>query len=104
MANLYIRIVYCVLCFQNQLSLYTLVYCYLMKMGHIYSIYFEEGLKTLNFTWRKFEQVLQLCTRNATSLNTIEKIHFYSNIYIYIYIYIYIVQNEKIKNKNFLKI
>ena len=31
MANLYIRIMFCVLCFQNQLSLYTLVYCYLMK-------------------------------------------------------------------------
>jgi hypothetical protein len=31
MANLYIRIMYCVLCFQNQLSLYTVVYCYLIK-------------------------------------------------------------------------
>ena len=28
----------------------------------IYSIYFEEGLKTLNFTRRKLEQVLQLYT------------------------------------------
>jgi hypothetical protein len=36
-----------------------------MKMGHIYSIYFEEGLKTLNFTRMKFEQVLQLCLSSA---------------------------------------
>jgi hypothetical protein len=31
MENLNTRIMYCVLFFQNQLSLYTLVYCYLMK-------------------------------------------------------------------------
>ena len=50
-----------ILFFQNQLNLYT-VYCYLTKpYFSIYSIHFEEGLKTnLNFTRKKFEQILQL--------------------------------------------
>ena len=64
------------LCFLNQLSLYTLVYCCFMKpQFSIYSIYFEEGLKTLNFTRRKFEQVLQLCRH---WINTISRFHFQS--------------------------
>ena len=41
-----------------------------------YLIYFEEGLKTLNFTRRKFEQVLQLC--NGT-FSVVVDIHSTSN-------------------------
>jgi hypothetical protein len=64
MANLYIRIVYgTVLCFQNQLSLYTLVYCYLMKpyLFNLFSGRFENFKFYPEEIWTGFATLTILC-------------------------------------------